>query len=201
MTYVARFVSLAVATVHAPASTTGTLPATSHLAAIGMLVAERRCEQDWRFSLHTHAVGAGDGEDRLLAWATGVLPDSGIVIGWKLAEAVLPPLLDAGATGDPEISRAFLDQLLKLVTAPSVDLALPHGGAGAAPLQTVAGRHGIALGAMTEGEIESAWAFGNRRLLAGHVEDCTVATWRLWLAEANGVAAAASQAFESWLRT
>lgn len=199
MNITSRFVSIAVSYVDAPASTQGTLPATTHLAGIGLLIAQRGADGSFRFRLDSHALAAGDSEDGLLAWGCGAMPATGIVIGWQLADRIVPPLLDAGLSGDPEIGRAFIDRLSRLVTAPSIDLAVPHGGAGAPPLAEIAGRRGIPANAMTIAEIETAWAFGNRKLLSVDVEARAITTWRLWLAEGNGTAAAVSEAFERWL--
>jgi hypothetical protein len=191
------FVSLAIASIDVPASEQGALPATSHLAAIAMFIAERDRDGAWSFFREQHAIAAGESEDVLLAWATQTLPNSGVVLGWQLAEAIVPPLLDAG--GDPEIGRAFLDRLMKLVTAPSIDLAIPHGGAGAPLLAGIAGEHGISAPAATAADVESAWAFGNVQWLRDHVAARAIATWRLRLAEANGTAGAASAAFADWI--
>lgn len=198
MNIVSRFVSLAVVSVDTSASATGTLPVMTHLAAIAMRIAERDAEGEWHFTLERRAVGAGDGEDALLAWAIQTMPPSGIVLGWQLAERIVPPLLHAGTESDADIGRAFLDRFLKLVTAPSIDLAVRHGGAGAPPLSVVVARHGISFNPMTAGDVESAWAFGNVSLLAAQAEAEATATWQLWLAEANGTAGVATTAFARW---
>ena len=198
MTVVSRFVSLAIAAVDVPVSRTPP-PAMSHLAAIGMLIAQRDANGDWRFSLRSHAIGAGQSEDVLIAWASEAMPPVGIVIGWQLGQRIVPPLLDAGVSGDPETGRTFLDRLSQLVTMPSVDLAVHHGGAGADPMIAVAERHGIVVPDLTVLDIESAWAFGNRSLLTSYVEELAIASWRLWLAEANGAAGTVTAAFEQWI--
>ena len=138
-----RFVALSIATLTSPAATSGSLPRMSYLASIGLFIAQRDDDGRWHFDLASHAIGAGDGENALLAWASDAMPADGIVLGWQLADTVLPPLLDAAEQGDAEIGRAFLERLAKLATGPSVDLAVPHGGAGAPPLATVAAAHGI----------------------------------------------------------
>lgn len=195
----ARFVALSVATLTSPAATSGSLPAMSHLAGIGMLVAERDEDHQWRFDLTSHAIGAGDGEDALLAWAGAALPAGGLMLGWQLADAVLPPLLDAAGQGDAEIGRAFLERFARLVTGLSIDLAVPHGGAGAPPLGTVVAKHGIAAGRMTAAAIESVWSFGETTGVREHVEADALALWQLWLLESNGRAAVAGTAFAAWL--
>lgn len=196
---ICRFVSLAITTLDTSAATAGSLPAMSHLAAIGMLIAERNPDDQWRFALRRHAIGAGEGEELLLAWATRAMPATGIVIGWQLADAVVTPLLEASNDADPDIARAFLDNLTTLVTTPSIDLAIAHGGAAAPPFAEVVAAQGINLVPLTTAEIESAWSFGDTDRLRADVAASAVAAWRLWLAEANGAGADARAAFEAWL--
>jgi hypothetical protein len=192
------FVSLAVLTASTPPSQ-GSIPAMRYLAAIAMLVAERDEAGGWRLDLQHRAIGAGTSEDVLLRWATEALPEQGIVIGWQLADGVVAPLLGAAREGDPELATAFLARLTALVTAPSVDLALAHGGAAAPPLASILSSRGIAASLATLAEIESAWAFGHIRWLCRQAESEAIAAWRLWLAEANGIAKVPAAAFERWL--
>jgi len=198
MTNTCPFITLVVASVHIDANQHGTHSAMSHLAAMAVLIAERDSDGTWTFSLKRHAVAAGDREDTLLLWALNTLPESGIVLGWQLADRAMAPLLDAATTGDPELGRAFLERLTRLVTAPSVDLAVHHGGVGAPPLAEIAAGHGIDLPGTDSAAVESAWGFGDRAWLRDHVESEAVAVWRLWLAESNGTAANASAAFDAW---
>ncbi len=198
MTKACSFITLAVASIRIDANQHGTHSAMSHLAAMAVLIAERDSDGTWTFSLKRHAVAAGDREDTLLLWALNALPTSGIVLGWQLADRAMAPLLDAATTGDPELGRAFLDRLTRLVTAPSIDLAVHHGGAGAPPLAEIAAGHGIAVPVVDPAAVESAWGFGERAWLRDHVEAEALAAWRLWLAESNGTAKSASAAFDAW---
>lgn len=198
MTNTCSFITLAVASVRIDADQYGTHSAMSHLAAIAVLIAERGSDGTWTFSLKRHAVAAGDREDSLLLWALNALPASGIVLGWQLADRAMAPLLDAATTGDPELGRAFLDRLTRLVTAPSVDLAVHHGGVGAPPLSEIAAGHGIIVPVTDPAAVESAWGFGDRAWLRDHVGSEAMTLWRLWLAESNGTAGNASVAFEAW---
>ena len=193
-----RFVTLALTTVTTPDSTPSDVPGVQHLVAMAMLVVERMGD-DWRFGLHSHAIAAGDGEDALLAWATDHLPETGIAIGWRLADDVVAPLLAATRECDPEIAPPFLDRLIGLITAPSVDLSVAHGGAGAPELDVIAAKYGVATVTMTPDEIETAWAMGHRDSLARHARAQALAAWRLWLAEAPTEGFPAETAFTRWL--
>lgn len=195
------YITLAVATVDTPPSTGGTVPPMSHLAAIAMLIAERGADDGWRFELKRHAIEAGDGEDLLLAWATHALPRHGVLLGWQLAERIMPVLIDASSTGDPGIARTFLDRLLKLVTLPSIELAVPHGGAGAAPFDDVAARCGIHICPLSADARESAWAFGDTGRLQRHVEAEAVALWQLCLADSAEMQTPTRAATAAWLET
>lgn len=199
MTDTCSFITLAVASIRIDANQRGTHSAMSHLAAMAVLIAERDSVGTWTFNLKRHAVAAGDREDSLLLWALNILPESGIVIGWQLANRAMAPLLDAATTGDAALGCAFLDRLTRLVTAPSVDLAVHHGGVAAPPLADVAAGHGIDLPVADSDAVESAWGFGDRAWLRDHVEREALAVWRLWLAESNGTAGSARTAFEAWL--
>lgn len=198
MTKPCSFITLAVASVGIDTNQHGTHAAVSHLAAIAVLVADRDGAGSWSFSLNRRGVAAGEGEDTLLLWSLNILPTTGTVIGWQLADRIVAPLLDAGTTGDPELGRAFLDRLTSLVSAPSVDLAIAHGGVSAPPLTEAAARHGIDAPPTDPAAVASAWGFGERRWLRDVVAEEAVAVWRLWLAESNGMAAEASAAFEAW---
>ena len=194
-----RFAALSITTVTSPVATSGDLPAMSHLTGIGLFVAERDETSHWSFDLASHAIGAGDGEDALLGWATKAFPGEATLLGWQLAGAVLPPLLDAASSGDAEIGREFLERLAMLVIGVSVDLAVPHGGAGAPPLSTVAAVRGIAAGRLTATALENIWSFGETKGVREHVEADALALWQLWLVEGNGRAAAAGEAFAAWM--
>lgn len=198
MTNTCSFITLAVASIRIAANQCGKHAAMSHLAAMAVLIAGRDSDGTWTFNLKRHAVAAGDREDSLLLWALNALPTSGIVLGWQLADRAVAPLLDAATTGDPELGRAFLDRLTRLVTAPCVDLAVHHGGVGAPPLAEIAAGHGIAAPVADPAAVESAWGFGERAWLRDHVEAEAVAVWRLWLAESNGTAGEANAAFDAW---
>jgi hypothetical protein len=193
------FVTIAVDAIHVPASRDGASPGFYHLAALALLIARRDPEGTWSFSIQRRATAAGEREDMLLAWATRNIPAKGILLGWQLAEAVMPPLFEAAADSDPVIGHAFIERLTSLLGAPSVDLAVPHGGAGAPPIDVVAASRGLTMRSLAPDEAESAWTVGDRERLQRHAESQAITAWRLWLAEAGSSAEPARKAFDSWL--
>ena len=72
------FAYIAVLTVDTPAGAGTAWPAMTHIAAISLLIAERAPDETWSFALRHRAVGAGDGEFLLLAWATSAMPEQGV---------------------------------------------------------------------------------------------------------------------------
>lgn len=194
-----RFVTLAVTAVNIPVTLNSKFPATSHLAAIAMLIAEREADGTWRFTVERKACRAGDGEDGLLDWLARTMPTDAMMLGWQLAKAVIPPLIDAGSSGDPDVGCTFIESLVMLLAAPSIDVAVPYGGATAMPLAMVAASYGIPVLSMKTDAIESAWAFGDVASLEAQAESHALAVWRLWLTETDGEANAAASAFFAWL--
>ena len=152
---------------------------TSHLAGLGILIA-RSERSGWSFELSALATSASEGEAPLLEWALSSLPAEGRVIGWRLAEEVIAPLLSAAEGVEPELSTAFLQRLYALVTAPSDDLALDHGGAAALSL----GRHLLTLDLagplLTATQLEQAWTSGRAAPILEQLKVESTALLHLW---------------------
>ena len=193
-----RFVTVSLTTVGHSPSRGGGIPARPRLAALAMLVIEQTAI-GWTFGLRSAAVGAGDSEHRLLAWAADQLPVEGMVVGWGLADRVVTPQLDAAREVDPTIAAPFLDRLIPLVTSPTVDLMLHHGEAAATTFEEVAAGYGIALVAMSPRETETAWTLGDTGRLRRHASEQVLAAWRIWLAGAPRDEFPAKEAFLTWL--
>lgn len=199
ITETCRFVALVVTAVDIPSTLDSKFPATSHLAAIAMLIADREADGTWRFTVEGKACRAGDGEDGLMDWLARTMPTDAVMLGWQLAEAIIPPLIDAASSGDPDICCTFIESLVMLLAAPSIDVAVPYGGARAMPMAMVAASYGIPVLSMQADAIESAWAFGDVASLEAQAESHAIAVWRLWLAEADGKGSPAASAFFAWL--
>jgi hypothetical protein len=172
-------VVLTTAVCHLPLLRAVHSPDTTHLAGLGILIA-RSEPTGWSFNLSALATSASEGEAPLLEWALSLLPDGGKVAGWRLAEDVVAPLLSAAQSVEPELSQAFLQRLFALVTAPSDDLALDHGGASAAPL----GQHLLSLGLggqpLTATQLEQAWTSARAAPILAQLKNEATALLHLW---------------------
>lgn len=197
MSNTARFVTLTTAVVTTPA--TASTAALTHLAGLAMLVAERDERPRWTFTVHANVAEAGDGEARLLQWTADRLPPRATLIGWQLADRVLPPLLDAAAHAPPVIALHFTSRFARLASGVSIDVAIEHGGAGAPLFSTVAAAGGIAVAELGEESLFTSWAFGTLDGVSAALADEAVALWRFWVASAGGAAAGAATATAQWL--
>lgn len=172
-------VMLTVASVPIPASSDGKHPADTHLVGIGLIIARPR-EEGWRTETHIRTIAAGQSEAVLIEQVAGLLPAKGILSGWRIAEAVLPPLLGAASAIEPGIAEAFLQSLAMLATELVIDLAIcPVEGLGA-PLIP---RHDPTPGwpALADGIIESAWATGRPEAVEFLLRAQVETLWRMWL--------------------
>lgn len=198
MSNTARFVTLTTAVVDTPATNTGSL-ARTRLVDLGMLIAERDENGVWSFTVHADVVEAGEPESRLLEWAADRMPHPAVVIGWKLADRVVPVLLDAARHAEPVVAHYYTARLSRLLTGLSIDLAINHGGAGAPTFSVVAERIRLEVMPMDDDALFTCWAFGTLDPVRDHLAAEAVALWRYWLREAGDDAAGADAATTAWL--
>lgn len=170
---------LTTAACHLPARLTGQDVDAAHLTGLGLLIAQADAS-GWHFKLAAKVTNAGEGEARLLAWAAEMLPAEGRVVGWRLAEDIIPPLLRTAEETEPELSHRFLQRLYGLLTTPSDDLALDHGGAAAPPLK----QHLLTLQLVPEtlddAAIQHAWTNARTAPVVAQLKAEVVALLHLW---------------------
>lgn len=197
MSNTARFVTLTTAVVETPA--TSNTAALTHLVGLAMLIAERDEQGAWTFTVHRNAAEAGTSEAQLLEWTADRLPPRATLIGWQLADRLLPPLLDAAAHAPPMIALHFTSRFARLATGVSIDLAIDHGGAGAPSFATVAATSGFAVTEFDEETLFTSWAFGSLDNVSAALADEAVALWRFWLSSTGEAATGAAGATATWL--
>ena len=122
----------------------------------------------------------GEGEAPLLAWAAETLPAEGRVVGWRLAEDVIPPLLRTAEDAEPELSHRFLQRLYGLLTTPSDDLALDDGGAAAPSLPQHLLAHQLMPETMGAADIQHAWTNARTAPVVAQLRAEAVALLHLW---------------------
>ena len=192
--HTARYVTLALSTVETPA--TATTPVFTHIIGVAMFVAERDQQGDWSFMLH---VGVADeSEAQLLEWAADLMPYPAIAIGWQVGDHLVPVLIDAIQQAEPTVAHYVASRLARLFSAPSIDLAIDHGGAGAPPFAEIAAKVGLAVPVMDEEQRFNAWAFSSLDPLRDQLTAEAIALWRLWLHQ-SGEHPDAAIATADWL--
>lgn len=193
-----RIVAIATATAPLPLQDGPPEQAVTFLAGIGFLSAERT-RTGWEFDLQVGLATADLGEAPLLRWATRALPEAGHVVGWQLADTSVAAMLAAAGTAEPEVATAFLGRLSRLTSGGSSDLAVDHGGAGAASFAEHASALDLPITPLTPGELFEAWHNGAtapvREMLKGEL----LALMHLALLANGPVHAAARIAFGRWL--
>ena len=198
MTDPVRFVTLAVTASPPAIDNLPMAAAPMEPTGIAVLVAERDTEDTWTFDLRARALTPRDPSAELLTWAATALPDSGILIGWQVAQAVTRPLLDAAGLAPPEVRDLFLHRFFALGSSGLVVDVSDQHGSGSTPLKLVAARHGIAFDHSMPNVGEDRRE-RYRSAIQVSVEQRAIATWRLWLMHHGAAAAQARAAVERWL--
>ncbi|HEY0270047.1 MAG TPA: hypothetical protein VGC10_03555 [Sphingomonas sp.] len=175
--HTAHYVTLALSTVETPATTT--MPVFTHIIGVAMLVAERDQQGEWSFTLHAGV--ADESEEKLLEWAADLMPHPAIAIGWQVGDHMVPVLIDAIRQAEPEVAHHVASRLARLFSAPSIDPAIDHGGAGASPFAEIAAKIGLTVPTMDEEQRFNAWAFSWLDPVRDQITQEAVALWQFWL--------------------
>ena len=150
-----------------------------HLIGAALLEVEERASGEF---LHRHGactIPPGASEALLIDWLNQRLPQERILIGWQLADEIVPAAIEASEAAAPEDARRFIEALAALVTADAVDLADGDPIAGRTFADMCAEAH-VPCWAISEDEVLAAWALGREVELTGLLTTNAVATWRGW---------------------
>ncbi|WP_394440064.1 hypothetical protein ACGGKE_03490 [Sphingobium naphthae] len=197
---VTTYVAMTAVMVAIPPSAGGAYPPGRSLVGLSLFVATQYDFERWRFAHHGRMVLAGESEAPLLEWVADLLPADAILIGWNVDHALVPLLLDAAETAPPMIAHHFLARLHRLLRGGIVDLSLPHGGAGAPPLATVAEEMAIRSPKLDREIVLSAWATGRTDQLGHDLADEALAIWRVFVRTAGLAGIGAEAATDDWMR-
>lgn len=170
-------VAIAIATITEPAPRDGGDPV-RHLVGVALLhVADRAAGISCR--LLARVIPAGVGEAALVDWLTEHLPADATVVGWQLADDIVPMLLGAADEASPDAARAFVDALALAVGRGTIDVADDYGGVAASPFQQVCAAANIATAPIEPDELLAAWGLGRMEAVAETLGVNAVAAWRL----------------------
>lgn len=150
------------------------------LAGIGLFEVEQAGPGEFCYRLAVRTIPAGASEAVLADWLMRNLPADRAVIGWDLAEAIVPALFEAAQSQAPQAAADLIDLLSSAVTRDAMDLADLHGGLAAPSFDQVCAALGIATSSMSEGLTLGAWGTGQMNEIAGMLAADAVAVWRLW---------------------
>lgn len=110
-----------------------------HLAGIGLfhIVEQAPGEFDAVIAAQAAPAGSNLNDAALIRWLTDQLHEPATLVGWRLADGIVPALLAAATNGSPQEDRAFVDALALTVGAGAIDLADRFGGAAAPSFHVV----------------------------------------------------------------
>lgn len=175
-------------------------PAIHRLGGIGLFVAEHDASGRWRFTHHTSAIAAGSTIDALLEHVADRLPPKATLIGWNVDSALVPMLLAETSHVSPVVAHHFTARLYRLLTGGAVDMALCHGGMGAAPIAKVACQTAIEPSLPDAGEIADARVRDDLSQVRATLSDEALVLWRMFIRSAGKADIDADAATEAWLK-
>ncbi len=91
-------------------------------------------EFDAVIAVQTAPAGSKLNDAALIRWLTDQLHEPATLVGWRLADGVVPALLAAATNASPQEDRAFVDALAGAVGTGAIDLADRFGGVAAPSL-------------------------------------------------------------------
>ena len=152
-----------------------------HLAGIGLFRLAEPSPGEIDFGIAVRAVPeASNANDALLLrWLADQLEDPATLVGWRLADSIVPALIAASTNASPREDRVFVDALARSVGIGAVDLADRFGGAAAPAFHAICAGGSIATIAPAA---EMLATTGEQRTLAitPMLAANVTATMRLW---------------------
>jgi hypothetical protein len=173
-------VAITVATVTTPKPPSAGAGTYKFLAGAALFEVEQVAPDEFRYRLAVRTVPAGTSEAVLADWLTHHVSTDRLVIGWHLAETIVPALFEAADAASPAAAGDLINLLSKAITMDAEDLADRHGGMAAPAFREVCAEAGIPAWAMSDEETLGAWSIGRKIELIGMLATNAVAAWRLW---------------------
>lgn len=188
MTQPQSLVAIAIATITEPTPRDSGDPI-RHLVGVALLHVTEHASAEISCKLSVRVIPAGVGEAALVDWLTEHLPANATVLGWQLADDIVPMLLGAADEASPDAARAFIDALALAVGRGTVDLADDHGGVAAPSFHRVCRDADIPAAPFDPDALLAAWGIGRMAEVAEAIGVNAVAAWRLAKVGEDGVAA------------
>jgi hypothetical protein len=179
MTLLPPSLAISIATVETPKPPSEDGSTYTFTAGIALLEVEQLGLADFRFRTAVRAGAAGVRESTFADWLLDHLPADRQVIGWQLADQILPTLFEVANASPPQVALDLIDRLAAMVTLDAVDLADLHGGRASPPFAQVCAAAGIPALHMAQEDVCSAWSIGRQAELVGLLATNVIAAWRL----------------------
>lgn len=174
-------IAISIATVTEPTPRVSGDPV-RHLVGVGLLHVTRIIADQFTCRLSARCIPAGVGEAALVDWLTDHLPSDASVVGWQLADDIVPALLGAADEAPPDVARAFIDALALAVSGGAIDLADDRGGIAAPPFDRVCRDVDIVTAPIAPDALLAAWGINRMAEIAEALGVNAVAAWRLAMA-------------------
>ena len=173
-------VAIAIVTVTTPKPPSEGAGTYRFLAGIALFEVAELEPGDYRYRLSARVIPAGSSEAVLADWLSRNLPPGKRAIGWHLADAIVPALMEAAEAAAPKAAGEIVDGLARAITMEAVDLADLFGGMAAPSFQEVCAGAGIRSSAMADEAMLAAWGIGRMGEATGMLVTNAIAAWRLW---------------------
>lgn len=98
-----------------------------YLRGVALFEVEETAPGHFLYSLRVRTIADAVCEAILVDWLAKRLPNGRVMIGWRLAQQVVPGLIEASDAAEPRIAAAMIDTLAAAVTIDAVDLADEDG--------------------------------------------------------------------------
>ncbi len=134
---IAPTIAITIARIRSADPRTGSIK--QYLAGISLfhIVEQAPGEFDAVIAVQAAPAGSKINDAALIRWLTDQLHEPATLVGWRLAEGVVPALLAAATNASPHEDRAFVDALALAVGTGAIDLADRFGGAAAPSFHAV----------------------------------------------------------------
>lgn len=134
---IAPTIAITIARIRSADPRTGTV--TQHFAGIGLfhIVEQAPGEFDATIAVQAAPAGSKLHDAALIRWLTDQLQEPATLVGWRLADGVVPALLAVASSASPHEHRAFVEALALAVGTGAIDLADRFGGAAAPSFHAV----------------------------------------------------------------
>ncbi len=154
-----------------------------HVLGAGIFHVREVAPDDFEYEIRTNVrdvwVEEMDLIRRLIDW----VPADARMIGWRLAQDIVPAIFDVIDTAAPEEAHRLAERLTKAIRSGTTDLARDHAETGGASFEQVCAQHSIPVAEIPELLVKTAWTTGRTSPISLMMATNAIAAWRLAIAD------------------